>query len=322
MHFSILPGLLLLSASCGGSDAGATAAALGATVGVAAPSPNAQDGMFDEAFVKQVYDEAVVALEQGAGIRLPRPVTALLLTMAEARERRAEFARDLDDNAGVTAGMDLIADFVFEGTMLGRYLPDEKVLYIIEEVLDRAAGGRRERAEEMLFGVMAHELVHAYDDQVYQMMPGMDEIMSLAADGSRLPELQAKMCLIEGRATYASELACEFAGKRKLSAFTVEEARRFNVMDNDPGDGIAAAVGANMVNVLARAKLVQYAYGRTFAKAAFDFGGEKFFAQIFSHLPLSMAELEDFNLFKRRWAEEVEAALDVEEAAQAEADTP
>ena len=78
--------------------------------------------------------------------------------------------------------MDLVADFVFSDTMMGRYLPDEKVLYIIDEVLASSSRGNRERAEEMLFGVMAHELVHAYDDQVYNAMPDTSAIVEIAAD--------------------------------------------------------------------------------------------------------------------------------------------
>jgi len=304
--------LLLLAAGCGPVEGGS--AGLAASVGQD-PAPDAaqdvpQGGMFDDAFVFQVYEEAVEALDKGAGIRLPEPVPALLLTVEQARERRKAFAKELEENAGLTSAMDLVADFVFEETMLGRYLPDEKALYIIEEVLERSSGGSRKRAEEMLFGVMAHELVHAYDDQIYQVMPDMSEVVKVAADGKRMPELQALMGLIEGRATYAAELACAHAGKRPLAGFTVEEARRYNVMDPDDPDDVAASVGASLVNVLARTKLVQYAYGREFAKAAFDFGGEKFFEQVFDHLPLSIPELEDFNRFKLRWAAEIEAKMD------------
>ncbi|MHC4844820.1 MAG: hypothetical protein ACYTCU_01525 [Planctomycetota bacterium] len=276
--------------------------------------------MFDEDFVRQVYEEAVEALDQGAGIRLREPVPALLLTVDQARERRKAFAKELDEGAGLTAGQDLVADLVFSGSILGRYLPDEKVLYIIEEVLERASGGSRSRAEEMLFGVMAHELVHAYDDQVYQVMPGIGEVVQVAADGTRMPELQALMGLIEGRATYASELACAHAGKTPLSAPTVESARRYKVMEADD-DNVAASVGSGLVNALARTKMMQYAQGREFAKQAFDFGGEKFFEQVFTHLPLSLAELEDFNRFKLRWARQVEEAMDAEDA-EAAADAP
>lgn len=300
--------LLVLGTACGGM-AGIDDAPSSAAAGV-------QERMFDEAFVKQIYEEAVAALEQGAGIRLPEPVPALLLTVEQARERRTAFARALEEDSGVTSAMDLLADVFFSGSMLGRYLPDEKVLYIINEGLVRGSRGNRERAEELLFGVMAHELVHAYDDQVYHVMPDVSAIMEIAANGSQLPELQARMSLIEGRATYAAELACAQAGKRLLPAFTIEDAQNYKVRRSADSDDILTSVGVGVFNVIARLKLVQYAYGREFAKAAFDFGGEKFFEQIFAHLPLSLAELEDFNLFKRRWAAEVEAAMDAAEEAE------
>jgi len=307
--------MLLLGTACGQVGTSAVEASAGLLPGSEqeASQDLPRSGMFDEAFVRQVYEEAVEALDKGAGIRLREPVPALLLTVEQARRRRQAFARELEENSGLTSAMDLVADFVFSETMLGRYLPDEKVLYIIEEVLERASGGSRKGAEEMLFAVMAHELVHAYDDQVYQVMPGMEDVVQAAADGARMPELQALMGLIEGRATYASELACAHAGKRPLRAPTVEAARRYKVMEA-ADDDIAAALGMGFVNVLARTKMMQYAWGREFAKATFDFGGEKFFAQVFAHLPLSLAELEDFDRFKRRWAEEVEAAMDLEEA--------
>lgn len=313
--------LTLLLAACGGVGGAADGAiaGVGAAAGGALGADEGPDGrLFTDAFVQSVYEEAVAALDAGAGIRLPEPVPALLLTVEQARERRKAFAKEMDENAGMTKAMDLVADFVFSETMLGRYLPDEKVLYIIDDVLRRSAGGSRERAKELLFAVMAHELVHAYDDQVHQVMPQLDAVVEVAADGKRLPELQALMGVIEGRATYAAELACAQAGKRPLASFTVEEARNYDVRTAD-SDDMAVAVGTGVLNVFARAKLVQYAYGREFAKAAFDFGGEKFFKQVFTHLPLSMAELEDFNRFKRRWAMEMEAAMDAEEGAAAEA---
>jgi hypothetical protein len=121
------------------------------------------------------------------------------------------------------------------------------------------------------------------------------------------------MSLLEGRATWAAELACRAAGRPALDMFTLEEARDAQILQTGADDNAAEALGKGMVNVLARAKLVQYAYGRDFARRAWEFGGEKFFGQVFDHLPLSQAELEDFSRFKRRWAAEMEAAMDAEQ---------
>ena len=93
---------------------------------------------------------------------------------------------------------------------------------------------------------MAHELVHAYDDQVYNVMPDISEIMEIVANGSQLPEMQARMSLLEGRATYAAELACAQAGKRLLPAFTVEDAQNYKVRRNTDTDDILTSFGAGV----------------------------------------------------------------------------
>jgi hypothetical protein len=273
------------------------------------------DGLLDEALVKVVYAEAVAALRDGADIALPADVPAVLLTAAEASERRKAFARTLDEHAGLTGAMDLVTDFVMSDSMLGRYLPDEKVLYLIEDVLERHAEGSRAEAEELLFGVMAHELVHAYDDQVRHAMPSPAIFTELMQDGRRLPELQALMGVIEGHAVYAAELACRHAGRAVLDPITLEDARSAKVMSTR-GSALQA-LGGGLVNGVARTKLVQYAWGREFCAAAHRFGGERFIGEVYAHLPLTLAELENFELFKQRWAREKEAEL---EAADASAD--
>jgi hypothetical protein len=193
------------------------------------------------------------------------------------------------------------------------------VLYVISDVLDRVAtrDGRADRqaAEDVLFGILAHELTHAYDDQVYGLIPQASELKELMADPSRLPEIQARMSLLEGRATWVAELACAQAGRPLLEAISLEEARSAELLGGQAGEGAARSVGRGFVNVLGRAKLVQYAYGREFARRAWAFGGEKFFAEVVAHMPLSMAELEDFERFRQRWAREKEAELEAAEAA-------
>lgn len=284
-----------------------------------ATQARARAPLFDEAFVQQVYKDAVEALEQGAGVKLQEPVPALLLTVDEARARRKAFTQGMSEDAGMTAAADLLADFVFSDSMLGRYLPDEKALYIIEEVLEDTAHGDRDRARELLFGVMAHELTHAHDDQVYHAMPQIGPLVKeLIADGNKILDVQAQMSLLEGHATYAAELACRQAGEPTLPAFSLEEAREAKVMDAR-GDGAAEQVGAGVVNVVARAKLVQYAWGREFCKRAHSFGGEKFMGQVFASLPLKLSELQDFEVFRQRWAADMEKKMEAEEAEPTEA---
>ena len=157
---------------------------------------------------------------------------------------------------------------------------------------------------------MAHELTHAYDDQVYGLIPQPSDLKELVSDPSRLAEIQARMSLIEGRATWLSELACAHAGRPPLETLSLEEARRIELLEGEAGEDAAQSVGRGLVNVLGRAKLVQYASGREFARRAWAFGGEKFFAEVVAHLPLSMAELQDFELFRQRWAREKEAELE------------
>lgn len=266
----------------------------------------------DAAFLERCTAEALVALEQGAGIVLPEPVEVVLLTTAEATERRRAYAVSLGDDVGYTAAMDSMADLMFAGNLLGRYLPDEEAVYVIKDVLFGRSGQSEERAAEMLFPVLAHELVHAYDHQKYGAVPAPDDFDVLLADPSALPSIQALMSLLEGRATYASELACAAAGREPLRARTVEQVKDVEFIESDGtlAGGALAAVGNKVVQL----KLVQYAYGREFARRVHDFGGEPFFAEVFGHLPLQMAELEDFSRFVVRWAEQKEAE---EEAAEA-----
>ncbi|MHC5211622.1 MAG: hypothetical protein ACYTG2_12955, partial [Planctomycetota bacterium] len=149
-------------------------------------------------------------------------------------------------------------------------------------------------------------------DQVYDAIPHPKDLLELSANGSKLPEIQARMSFVEGRATWAAELACEHAGRRPLETHSVKDARDAEVMRARSGDGTAERVGKGFVNVLARAKLVQYAQGRDFARAAWSFGGEKFLGQVYEHMPLTLAELEDFERFKQRWAVEEETAAEGE----------
>ncbi|MFT7462805.1 MAG: hypothetical protein ACI9EF_001147 [Pseudohongiellaceae bacterium] len=269
-----------------------------------------ESDLFEAGFVESCTQEALEALEQGAGIVLPEPVPVLLLTVAEAKTRRRAYADSLGDQVGLTAAMDSMADLMFADNMLGRYLPDEKVVYVIEDVLLRYSGGDPDLAAEKLFPVLAHELVHAYDHQVYDCVPAPEDLEELMADPSALPEMQTQMSLIEGRATYASELACLARGVTPLRAFSVEQAMNYEMISSD--GTLAGDIAAGMGNTVLRLKMVQYAQGRIFAKQVHDFGGEKFFRHVFDGLPLSMVELEDFNVFLVRWAEEQEAALDGE----------
>ena len=116
---------------------------------------------FTQDFVDRTAREATEALARGAGIRLPAPVPAVLLTAKQAKERRAAFAGTLDEASGMTAGMDLLADFMFSDSMIGRYLTDEKVLYVVDDVLRRVAPDEN-HARAVLFAVLAHELTHAW----------------------------------------------------------------------------------------------------------------------------------------------------------------
>jgi len=271
------------------------------------------DGPFDADFMSQMTADALVALERGPKISLPEPVEVVLLTEKEATARRRAYHESLGDEVGYTAALDAMADIMFQGNLLGRYLPDERAVYVIEDTLWRQAGGDEGRAEEILFPVLVHEIVHAYDHQVYDAVPEPDNFDELLKDPAALGSIQALMSLIEGRATYASELACEAVGRKPLRSRTVEQALDAKYFEGE--GGVIGDAGALFGNSIVRMKLVQYAYGREFSKRVYDFGGEPFFDNVFGSRPLSMAEIEDFGLFVMRWAEDMEAA---EEAADGE----
>ncbi|HZL98921.1 MAG TPA: hypothetical protein VFD43_01600, partial [Planctomycetota bacterium] len=122
-------------------------------------------GSFSPEQVQALSAQAAEAIEAAAGLKLRQPVPALLLTAEQARERRKAYAAALPEDSGVTAAVDLMADFMFSESMLGRYLPDEQALYVISDVLDTVAArdgrGDDRSAEDLLFAVLAHELTHA-----------------------------------------------------------------------------------------------------------------------------------------------------------------
>jgi hypothetical protein len=308
--------LLLLSAiACGPGEAAVSQAAEQVSPPTTAPpAAGSPDQLYTQAGLDALVEQATAALAEGAGVRLRQPVPAVLLTAEQALARRKAFAATLPEGSGVTAGFEFLADFVFSQTMLGRYLPDEKVLYVIEDVV-RAHVGEGRHARDFLFAIVAHELTHAHDDQVYGVFPDPVKLVERMGDGdfSELPSMQVTMSLLEGHATWASELACRAAGVTPLEAPTLEDVRDAGVFeggDNPLGRGLAAAG-----NTVARLKLVQYVQGREFCRRAMDFGGEAFMAQVFRSLPLTAEELADFERFKVRWAEEIEAEDEVEEDA-------
>lgn len=294
------------------------AALLILVVGSAVPSSCGRDDSFaDPAKLADCSDRARQALAEGAGIVLPRDVPVILLTAAEAKQRRQEYVAGLEGEPGLTAAVDFMADAMFSERMLGRYLPDEKVVYVLEDVLLSMGNGNADAAMELLFPVLAHELVHAYDDQVYDAVPDPAELTEVFDDPSALLGIHTLMSLLEGRASYASYLACKQAGVEPLPEPTFEQARNAVLLQSDGSVGMDVLSGLG--NGIGRMKFMQYVYGWQFAKRAHAYGGESFFAHVFGHLPLSMEELEDFDLFVIRWAEEMEAALDAEEASGVEA---
>ncbi len=306
--------------ACGPGEAAVPQVAVPLAAGKAAPQAAAPpaagspDQLYTQAGLDALVAQATAALAEGAGVRLRQPVPAVLLTAEQALARRKAFAATLPEGSGVTAGFEFLADFVFSQSMLGRYLPDEKVLYVIEDVV-RAHAGEGRRARDFLFAVVAHELTHAHDDQAYGVFPDPVKLVERMGDGdfSELPSLQVTMSLLEGHATWASELACKAAGVTPLEAPTLEDVRDAGVFeggDNPLGQGLAAAG-----NTVARLKLVQYVQGREFCRRAMDFGGEAFMAQVFRSLPLTAEELADFGRFKVRWAEEREAEDEAAEGA-------
>lgn len=270
------------------------------------------DPLADGDALARCVAQAREALEQGAGIVLPEDVPIILLTAAEAKERRRAFVAELDDETGFTAAVDFMADAMFSDRMLGRYLPDEKVIYVLEDVLLDMSGGDEDDATELLFPVLAHELVHAYDDQLYDAVPDPAELTGVLEDPTEMLGIHTLMSLLEGRASYASYLACTWAGVEPLPKPTAEEAANAVLIRSDGSVGMDVLSGLG--NGIGRMKIMQYVYGWEFAERAYAYGGEPYFAHVFRHLPLSMEELENFDLFVIRWAEELEAQLEAEEA--------
>lgn len=269
----------------------------------------------DPAVILELAVEARTALAEGAGIILPDGIPLVLLTAEEATARRRAYTAELDDETGLTKATDMMADLMFAENLLGRYLPDEKVVYLVEDVILAKGGDSEGSGQDFLFGVLAHELVHAYDDATYENgVPDPRDLAKLIEDPARMGELQTHMALVEGRATWAAELACLAAGRTPLHAPTLESTQSAQFFEG--GDGAGSAVAAGAGNAVVRLKLVQYALGRLFAKAAWEFGREPFFAEVFEHSPLSYGELEDFDAFKLRWAEEQAEELEALETVE------
>ncbi len=286
--------------------------------------PNVQGASEDEddvlfrGWVEQAYVEVMTALEGGADIRMREQVPVVVATNKGALDRRRAYSETLEENQGLTYGMDLFADLLLGGGILGRYFPDEKAFYLFSDNIVDADDDDVERTRAFAWAIMAHEMVHAYDDQVYDSVPTPDEAILEMSKPENIAHIGAMMALLEGRATYAAELACLHAGVETLPVRTMDDVADAQMMESD--GSIEMDVGAGVANALARAKLAQYVYGRTFAKQAYDFGGEKFFGHVFDSLPITMQEMEDFEKFKARWADDMSAALDAEEEEAAAAD--
>lgn len=303
---------------------GLRALALAGVLGLATgacdePTAPAREGLTD-AEIMATARRAATALAAHADIDLPAMPPILLLTNDEARERRRAYTASLaeGDDTRFAKAVDAIADQLMGDNMLGRYLPDEKVIYVFEDVLMAHSGGDVDEADEMLFGLLAHELVHAYDDQVHQVIIAPGDILGSLQDPAQLVGIQTLMSLIEGRATFASELACVGVGEQPLDVPTEEDVRAARIVAGS--DNVALDVLADLGNGVARMKLMQYVQGYEFSRRAWEYGGERFFNHVFDSLPLSLAELEDFDAFKLRWAEELEERILAEEdAAAAEA---
>jgi len=260
--------------------------------------------------LEHTYATAVAALDAAAGIRLEHTVPVVLLTRQEALERRRTFAAGLAQGAGATRSVDQLVDvFLSGGNFVGKYFPDEHVVYVFKDVLgDDWYEAPRESQE--LFSTVTHELVHAHDDQVYDVIPDPLEVLArLAADDASQLESQAVlMAILEGHATWATELACQKVGHPAPRPLTMEDVRNVDAFDGDGQpllDGLAAAG-----NVIVGLKYLQYVQGREFCRRAMTFGGEPFMREVFTHLPVSREELADFDLFKLRWAAQKEAELD------------
>jgi len=143
---------------------------------------------------------------------------------------------------------------------------------VLADVLEDLAKEQGVRPADVLFPVLAHELVHAYDDQVHGVLPDPAALQLAVEDPGALTRLQALMGLLEGRATYASELACAVAGREPLPAPTLERVREAELLS---GDGsLAGEMAAGLANALGRVKLLQYAHGREFARSAHARCGE------------------------------------------------
>lgn len=272
-----------------------------------------EEETFGQAMLDRVAAEARAALAVDPGLVLDGPVEAVLLGRDEALARRRAFARAQGEDASITLVAEEIAESVLGGSMLGRYLPDEKAIYVYRETVERLGRQSRQSLEDTLFAVLAHEYVHAFDDQHHDAIPQPAQLIGpLTQDPGVLVDVQTLMSLLEGRAAYLSERACLAAGRPILPMPSVEEALDHRSF---AGDGtLLGDVTAGAGNAVARMKIVQYAYGRRFSEAAFRYGGLRFLDRVFEHLPLSADELETFELFRQRWAEELTARLEAEEA--------
>mgnify|MGYP005996469357 CR=1 FL=1 len=287
---------------------------------LACDEPGLAADAISELEIERMAQRAAQALADHADVDLPAMPPILLLTNAEARERRQAYTAALaeSDETRFAKAVDAMADQLMGEAMLGRYLPDEKVIYIFEDVLLAQVQDDLDEARGMLFGLLAHELVHAYDDQVHEVMVSPGDLVSMLEDPAQIMGIQTLMSLLEGRATFASELACLGVGEIPLDVPTEEDVRGARLVSG--GGSVAGEALADVGNGLARMKLMQYVQGYRFSREAWRYGGERFFEHVFGSLPLSLAELEDFEAFKLRWAEELEERLMAEEDAAAAAE--
>jgi hypothetical protein len=234
----------------------------------------------DAARLRALAAELTPILEAVAGQRFRTPPVVRTVSRAKlertlARELERQYAPLLPDRTPeeVRAAM-ASAAAAMSGFLVAKYALDEREVWVVPENVDDLAdllALPSLRSEAVLRVMLAHELAHALDDQVYSLRP-------LLEGAKTFDQLQIHIAIVEGHAQFMAARVADRLGRR--DAFADFE-RAILYLRWEEGEE-----GLNFVQRQFQATIrFTYVEGRKFFEALAAKGGLEAEARVFAQPP-------------------------------------
>jgi hypothetical protein len=234
----------------------------------------------DAARLRALAAELTPVLETVAGQRFRTPPVVRTVSRARlertlARELERQYAPLLPDRTPeeVRVAMDSAAA-AMSGFLVAKYALDEREVWVVPENVDDLADLLdlpSLRSEAVLRVMLAHELAHALDDQVYSLRP-------LLEGAKTFDQLQINTAIVEGHAQFMAARVADRLGQR--DAFADFE-RAILYLRWEEGEE-----GLNFVQRQFQATIrFTYVEGRKFFEALAAKGGLEAVARVFAQPP-------------------------------------